>query len=192
VRKTALAFAAGGALLFGTLAWAATDAHHGGPVEIPWKSIFVQAGNFGGLLLILGYILRKTVRAHFSERRKIYMDLVSRADAAKQEAEKNRADIAARLSQLESTSKQSLQQANAEAAELRQRIVAEAKELAAKLKEETERSVRVELEKARAQMREELLAGAVEAARKALKEKVSGAEQMKLQKEFVDKIQVVQ
>lgn len=162
-----------------------------GHTEIPWHSIMVQAANLGGLVLLLGFILRKTISAFFTERRQVYLDLVQKADAAKLEAEQNRREIASKIENLSKTTEQSLRQANAEATELRNRILSEAKELAEKLKKDTERSVEVELEKAKFELRKSMLEMAVDAARKTLQEKVGGAEQKRLQDEFVDKIQVV-
>jgi len=184
-------------MLFSSVVFAAGGEGHAvdhghGPVEIPWNHILIQVANLGGLLIFLAWVLRKTVSQYFSERRQVYLDLVQKADAAKLQAEQSRRDIASRLENLEATTKQSLQQAKAEATELRSRIVNEAKELAEKLREESDRSAKLEVEKAKNELRTEMLAKAVEAARAALKEKVGGPEQKKLQSEFVEKIQVVQ
>lgn len=166
------------------------EAH--GPVGIPWHHILVQVANLGGLLLFLAWVLRKTVSQYFAERRQVYLDLVQKADSAKLQAEQNRRDIASRLQNLEASTQNSLQQAQAEASELQSRIVKEAKELAEKLRVEAERAAKFEAEKAKNELRAEMLAKAVEAARSVLKEKVGGPEQKKLQSEFVEKIQVVQ
>ncbi|MGE0764619.1 MAG: ATP synthase F0 subunit B [Bdellovibrionales bacterium] len=164
--------------------------HHGAEV-IPWSTIAAQAFNFFLLVAILAWVSRKAVSQMFTERKKTYLDLVQRADAAKNEAEKNRREIAGRLQKLEDTAQESLVQAKSQAQEMQQRIMAEARELANKAKEEAERAARFELERAKQELREEVLGSAVEAARKALQDKVSGAEQKKLQSEFVEKIQVV-
>lgn len=173
-------------------AWASDGAHGGEPHGIPWMSIAAQCFNLGILLAALIFALRKTATKYFAERRSVYTDLVSRADRAREEAERNRAQIAARLNDLEKTSRQSLDQVAAEAYELKERLITEAKALALKMKAEAERAVQVEVEKARHQLRDEMLNLSVEAARQALKEQIGGPEQKKLQKEFVDKIQVVQ
>lgn len=167
----------------------AADAHHG--EGIPWKLVISQAFNFGLLVLILGWLARKAVKQMFTDRKRTYLELVQKADAAKNEAEKNRREIADRLQKLESTAQQSLDQAKAEAAEMQKRIVAEAQELAAKARDEAERSARFEVERAKQELRAEVLTTAVEAARKTLQDKVGGAEQKKLQSEFVKNIQVV-
>lgn len=174
----------------------ANEAEHGhvanhGPVEIPWTGIFVQAFNLGLLLLFLGFILRKTVIAHFAHRASEYTQLVERAANAKREAEKGRAEIQERLNTLESGAERGIENARVEAGQLRLRLEQEAKSLSEKLTEEAKRSAQAELERAKALLRAELLAAAVSASRENLKSELGTTEQKKLQTEFVDKIQVV-
>lgn len=165
---------------------------HGGEEGIPWHLITSQAVNFGLLVGILFFVGRKAVVQHFAERKKTYLELVEKADSAQREAEKTKQHISERLQALESSTKQSLVQAQSEAKELEQRILTEAKEIAAKLQDEAQRNAQQTLDRARLDLREEMLATALKAAKQALEEKVGGADQKKLQSEFVEKIQVVQ
>ncbi len=158
---------------------------------IPWSSIFVQTFNISFLLIILFVIMRKTVKAHFEHRARDYQQLVSRAETARLEAEKNKSAVKERLVKLESTAGQVEQQARSEAQELRGRMLAEGKTLSARMQQEAERTVKVEVEKAKAQMRKELLENAIADARENLKKNLSSSEQQKLQREFAEKIQVV-
>lgn len=187
IRKT-LALSA--LVVIGSFAFATEHAEH--ETGIPWKSIVVQLLNLGGLLALLGYLLRKTLSQHFSDRQKIYLDLVSRSEAAREQAEKTRQEVQYKLEELENSSQASLKQAAVEAEELKTKITAEARSVAAKLKEDTERSLKFELERAKNELRAELLAASVESARQVLKDKVNGQEQTKLQSEFAQKIQAVQ
>lgn len=177
-------------LFVATGAYAASGGEHD-PHAIPWMLIAAQAVNVGILFGGLIFVLRAAARKFFAARQETYLELVNRAEAARQEAERSRSEIASKLSALESNAKQSIEQANTEAAEMRSKIVGEAKDLALKMKEEAARSVKVELDRAKAQLRQELLNASIESARSSLKDKVGGAEQKKLQMEFVDKIQVV-
>ncbi len=174
----------------GPLAALAADGAHGHS-EIPWMTIVSQAVNLGLLVLLLVYLTRKTVARIFRERKQMYLDLVEKADAAKNEAEKNRREIAQRLQELESTPEQAINQARVEAEEMHKKVLDDARELAKKTREESERAAQFELERAKIELREELLSTAVEAARKILRDQVGGPEQKKLQSEFVEKIQVV-
>jgi F0F1-type ATP synthase membrane subunit b/b' len=84
-----------------------------------------------------------------------------------------------------------LTQAQSEAAELRQRLVQEAKVLATKLADEAQRAANVEVERAKAELRAELLSKALDGSRKKLSTKLGTLEQKQLENEFAEKIQVV-
>jgi len=172
------------------LAMASEAAHHA-PTEIPWRSVGVQFFNLSLLIGVLGFVLRKKIKTHFQTRKETYLELVSRAENAKAQAEKNKREIHERLAKLEETAKSSVEKARSEAEDLKARIVLDAKGLAEKLRIETERAVEIELERAKLELRKELLDASVEAARKILNESIDGKEQKKLQDEFMGKIQAV-
>ena len=182
-------------MLFIGQAWAeeghgaATGAHvdHG----IPWTSIFVQTFNISFLLILLTVLLRKSVKAHFANRAHEYHQLVSRAEAARVEAEKGKREVKERLAKLEAASGQVLERARTESEDLRNRMMAEAKAIALRLQQEAERTVKVEVEKAKAHMRKDLLQKAIADSRENFKKNMSSSEQQKLQREFAEKIQVV-
>lgn len=173
---TELAFAAGGA--------------PGDPHAIPWSSIAVQALNLFLLVVLLFFALRKTISALFANRAKDYQTLVSKAEAARQEAERGKREISARLARLDSQAAQGVSQVRTEAEELRARMIQDAKTLAARLEAEAERTAKIETEKAKAELRRELLHHALNETREDFK-KLGTTEQKKLQAEFADKIQVV-
>lgn len=181
--------------LISSLAWAQEHGaeHAGGheAVEIPWNSIFVQSFNFIFLLLILGWLMRKSVKAHFAERAQSYKEMVDRAENAKLEAEKTNKAVKERLAKLESSAEQTVAQARGEANELKSRLMTEAKSLAQKLEQEAQRATAVELEKAKAELRRELLTKALGASEEKLKKGLGASEQKKLQTEFAEKIEVV-
>ncbi len=178
-------------LLFLNQAFAGGSAGaHGDAHAIPWSNIAVQALNLSLLLILLFLAVRKTISALFANRAKEYQTLVSRAEAARQEAERGKREITERLARLESTADQGVAQARSEAEELRAKMIQEAKALAARLEAEAERTAKIEAEKAKAELRRELLQKALNETREDLK-KLGSTEQKKLQAEFADKIQVV-
>jgi F-type H+-transporting ATPase subunit b len=158
---------------------------------IPWNSIWIQFFNFAFLLIVLGYLMRKTVKAHFANRAAEFRQLVERAEAAKAEAEKGRRTMQDRLARLESTAAESGEKARKDAEALKDRMLVEARGLANKIDQEARRSISVEIEKAKAQLREELLDQGLKNSGEQLKTNLGGADQKKLQNEFVEKIQVV-
>jgi F-type H+-transporting ATPase subunit b len=172
------------------------EAHHASVAghvahAIPWGSIFVQAFNFGLLLLLLAVLMRRSVAVHFENRAREYAQLVERAESARRQAEKSHSEIKERLAGLEASAEQSARSAEVEAGELRSRMITDAKIIADKLETEVKRSVAVELEKAKAELRHELLARALSESRENFKKNLGSSEQKKLQNEFVEKIQVV-
>ncbi len=174
----------------------AEDAHHAAAGAhdahaIPWGAIFIQSFNFFLLIGLLAFLLRKTVKTHFAHRAKDYQELVSRAENAKREAERGHAEIKARLDKLEAGASEGLERARREAAEMKTKLQAEARELSEKVEAEAKRSAQVELEKAKDELRRELLDSALQASHLTLKTSLNPNEQSRLQKEFVEKIQVV-
>ena len=164
---------------------------HGGHNEIPWALLTVQAFNFLFLFAILIFLLRKPVAAHFKARASEYYDLVDRGEKARAAAEKGKLEIQGRLAKLEASATQAGDQARSEAEKLKQKMLSEARQLAERLEQDAKRSITVELEKAKAELRRELLSGALERASQSLRQELGANDQKKLQKEFAEKIQVV-
>lgn len=162
-----------------------------GPVEIPWGTVGVQAFNVILLFALLIYLLREMVVTHFKGRRQIYTELVQRAESAKTAAQNSHREIAQKLADLQKSADDNIRNAKAEAEALKQKLMSEAQTLAKKLEDDARRAVDIEIEKAKGQLRTELLSEAISVSREALKKTVGSSEQQRLQTEFVDKIQVV-
>lgn len=181
--KSILLFAAAFALPF------AASAAEGGH-DIP-STVILQAINFTIFFALLVYFLRKPIREFFKSREQIYRQALLKGEAARREAEKKRRDIQARLRELEASADESLDSARTEATALKLQIQQDAEELANRLREEANRTTQLEVEKARAILREEMLAQSVALSRKLLADKMADGDQKRLQTEFVDKIQEV-
>lgn len=177
-------------IFLATQVWAA-GGEHADAHAIPWHSIGVQALNFGFLLALLVFLLRKSVTAHFTHRATEYNQLVQKAEAAKAEAEKNRRTIQDRLNRLEKDGENTASQAHTEAQALSARLQSEAKALGAKIEQEALRTASAEKEKAKAELRTSLLEKSLAAAREKMQKNLGSSDQKKLQNEFVEKIQVV-
>jgi F-type H+-transporting ATPase subunit b len=167
----------------------ATGAHHAA-AEIP-ESVNYQAINFVIYIALLGFFLKKPVQSFFKGREENYSQSLVKAEQARVEAEKKHVEIKNRLSQLEASSDQSISQAKADAEQLKEKIKKEAEELSARLKEDAKRSAALEVERAKTILREELLNQSVQMSQKILNEKMVEGDQLRLQTEFVDKIQEV-
>lgn len=172
-----------------TLALAASagsEGHHGIPESLTYSAI-----NFGLYVVLLFFLLRKPVRNYFKSRKESFSQALIKAEAARNEAEARKKEINDRLQRLESSSDESIAQARAEAAALRARILQDAEAVSRNLRAEAQRTAQVEIERAKNELREELLSQAVALSRKMLVDKMAEPDQKRLQTEFVDKIQVV-
>lgn len=169
--------------------WAAAGAH--GSNDIPWGTIVSQVVNLSILIFVLVYLLKKKASDHFKERSASYQALLTRAEAAQKEAEENKKEIYERLQKLEQNAEATVSQARIDAAELKAKILEDAQNLAKKLKEESKRTADFEIQRAKEEIRKELLQEAIQDARKAMESGVEGSDQKRLQSEFVQRVQVV-
>ena len=160
-------------------------------ITIPYKTIFFQALNFGLFLLIIFVVARKAVARYFLDREEKFKQALLRAEAARINAEQQKRDIEQRLNLLEQSATENIEQARAEAKELKNKILHEAQDLSKNLRDEANRTAQVEIERAKGELREELLSQAMTMAKKVLNEKMVDQDQKRLQNEFVEKIQVV-
>ena len=173
-----------------TSVWASEGAHHG-PEGIPYKTIITQSVNLLIFIGLMVYFLRKELAKHFAERKRSFHELVNRAEKARSEAEATRKEISERLVRMESSAQDSIKQAEREAEELRKTIIKEAASISERMQVEAQKTAQVEIERARAELRSEILRMSAEQAEKSLREKVGDTEKKRLQNEFVEKIQVV-
>lgn len=161
--------------------------HHGG---IP-ASLWFQVLNFALYAGLLFFVLRKPLSQYFQTRAESFRQALVKAESARADAERQKREIEQRLAKLQGSADENLAQARAEAEELRKRILREAEELSRTLQEEAKRTADIELQRAKAELREELLAQAVQTAKSILSERIADTDQKRLQTEFVEKIQVV-
>ncbi len=155
------------------------------------KDVIWQFVNFAIFIALLFFLLRKKVVAYFQEREANFKQALIKAEHARKEAEHQKSVIKEKLDKLEASAASDRALAQKDAEELKIKIITEAKELVANLKKETERSADSEIQRAKLELREELLNSAIEQAKKILKDKVNEPDQKRLQDEFVEKIQVV-
>lgn len=179
--------------LFSASSGLASGAEHGAHEGAIPNMVWLQLINFGLYAGLLFYLFKKQVLVFFAAREATYHEAIKKADAVKIEAETKRREVQERLTKLESTRDQAIQQARAEALALRTQILEDAKGLAVKLKHDAEQTAAVELERGKIALRRELLDQSVGLATKLLsdKDKLKDQDQQRLQTEFVEKIQVV-
>jgi F-type H+-transporting ATPase subunit b len=150
--------------------------------------VYLQAFNFVLYAGVLFYFLRKPVKSYFSGRGVAFNEALVKAKAAKEEAEAKKREVAARLGQLSSTAEQQVAQAKADAEALRVRILKDAEDISRNLRNEAARTAEFEVERAKNELRQDLLNQSVALSSKILQERMAEGDQKRLQTEFVDKI----
>lgn len=171
-----------------TLAVAAGGAHGAGHEGGIPSIVYLQAINFVLFAGLLFYFLRKPVKSYFSGRGANFNAALVRAQAAKQEAEAKKREIETRLNELQRTAEQQIAKAKADAEALRARILKDADDISRNLKNEATRTAEFEVERAKNELRADLLNQSVALSTKLLQEKMAEGDQKRLQSEFVDKI----
>ncbi len=166
---------------------AGAGGHEGGVPMVLW----LQVINFVLYMGLVVYLAKKPLQEMFQGRYDGFFSALKKAEAAKSEAEAKRKEIQDRLNKLETTRDESIQKAREEAAALRNQIVEEAKSLSSKLKADAEKTALIEIERAKTELREDLLAQSVVMAKRILTDKMQEQDQKRLQTEFVDKIGAV-
>ncbi|MCB9027182.1 MAG: ATP synthase F0 subunit B [Bdellovibrionaceae bacterium] len=173
------------------LTLAASNSHHG-PEGIPYKIIITQTINIALALGILIYFTRKKVADHFQVRHEGYHAEVRKAEEAKDAAEKKKREISERLKKLQDTQSNTINQARAEAEEMKRKIIDDAKMAAKKLAEDAKRTYEYEYQKAIELLRKELLSSSIQMAEEKMKDEIDGKVLQRMRSEFVEKIRVVQ
>lgn len=158
--------------------------HEGGIPSV----VFYQAINFLMFAGILFYFLRNPVKNYFSGRGTAFNAALIKARAAKEEAEAKRQEAAARLGQLTANADAQIAQAKTDAEALRLRLLKDAEDISRNLRNEAARTAEFEVERAKNELRQELLNQSVALSSKILTEKMVEGDQKRLQTEFVDKI----
>ena len=157
----------------------------------PDANVAYQAINVGLFVVLIAILSRKKARAFFAGRAASFQQALVKADVARTNAESKKREIQDLLSQLESSSAQTADAARADAEQIKRNLLKEAEALRATLRQEAERTVHAELERAKAELRAEMIAQAMALAKTTLSEKILEPDQKRLQSEFVEKIQVV-
>lgn len=182
------AFVAATLILLAEVARAAAGEHGEG---IPTKEIFWQIFNLSILLGALTYFLRQPVKNYFAQRRAGFLSAAEKSQTARKQAEAQYLEIKRTLDRLESTREESLQRAQAEAADLRKQMIKDAEEMAARIRKEAETTAAVEVARARAELHTQFVQDAVAGAREVLTKDIGGQDQQKLQADFLKNIQSV-
>lgn len=160
--------------------------------EATLQTIIYQAINVGVIIVALVYFLRKPVKEFFANKHQTFVVAAERAQLAQKKAEDERRQIEIQLQRLEQTTQESVSRAKAEATDLRNSLVAEAQALSKRIQDEGHATAVLEVEKAKNALRIQMIDEATKLAQSEIGGAVSTDDHARLNKEFIQNIEVVQ
>ena len=178
-----------GFLVAPAVAPAASEA--GGAAGIPWGEIFKQAVNFGILVGVLVYFLRKPVGAYLKERTEMLRKSIDEAAEARTSAAEKLLAIEARMARLSNEiaemNRKMETEADAEAKRLGEAAQAEIERLHLQVKFAAEQEVK----KAKAELRREASELSARAAKEIVSKTITSEDQDRMMRENIDRIREV-
>lgn len=172
--------------LMPVFSYAGESAHGEG---IPFAVVY-QTINISILIFGLAYYSKDKIRSFFISRRAEYIEASEKSAQARMAAQKELEEIKNKISGLDLTREGDIKKAQAQAEALKLQVVDEAAKLSQRIKEDSRLTVELEVDKARKELRAKLLTDSIDAARIVLTKDLSGADQQKLQKDFITNIGV--
>lgn len=171
------------------LAIAASGGHGGHDVGIPTVVLY-QLINVVILVAGLIYFTKDSIVTFFKDRKAQYLEAAQKSAFAREQAEREFVDIKTKLAQLDATRAESLNKAQAHANDMKKQILDEAQAVTKRIKDDAQLTVKLEVERAQRDLRQQLLKDSVEAARTVLTKDLGNADQQKLQKDFINHVGV--
>ena len=169
-----------------SVAAVASGAEHGahGEEAIPLDKIGWQAANLGILLAAIFFYLKDSIKESFAQRRLAYVEQAERTKSALKNAELVLSIVKEKLSELEAGEAKSLQTAQSEAAQLKANLIKDAEAASEKIKKDAELSIGNELNKAKAEINQAILNGALAAATQKLAQSPSATQESSFVKQL--------
>lgn len=152
------------------------------------KDFLYRCFNFAVAAGILGYFLTKPLRKGMADRRENIAKSLNEAEKVRAEAEAKFAEYDAKLTAASAEIDAIYAEIKREGELERDRILAGAKEMAQKIREEASRSAAFEVARARAELRQEAAAMAIEIAEGILKKNFTAQDQSRLVDEYLKKV----
>jgi len=181
---------AGFLLAMAGIAWASSggDAHGGGGHN-RWLTVDTwKVLNFGILAVIGYFLLKKPVAEFFSSRKKGIEDEINELEQKKEDAQKKLLEYQAKFKNLDQESKEIVENFIQQGEEAKKRIIAEAEAQAEKLEEMAKRSIEQEFKTAKARLKKEIAAKAMEKASEVIKASISADDQERLVDQYLKKV----
>ena len=178
-----------GLLVVPVVAPAASEA--GGTTGIPWWEIFKQVVNFGILVGVLVYFLRKPVGAYLKERSEMLKKSIDEAAEARASAAEKLLAIDVRLAKLSKEIAEMSRKMDAEAEEETRRIKEVAQAEVERLYAQVQFAAEQEVKNARLALRKEAAELSARAAEEIVSKTITEGDQERMVRENIDRIREI-
>jgi F-type H+-transporting ATPase subunit b len=163
----------------------------GGAAGIPWWEIFKQAVNFGILVGVLVYFLRKPVGAYLKERTEMLRKSIDEAARARASAAERLLEIELRMSKLASEIAEMSRKMDAEAEEETRRMREAAQAEIGRLHAQVKFAAEQEVKNARLELRKEAAELSSRTAEEIVSKTITKDDQERMVRENIDRIREI-
>jgi F-type H+-transporting ATPase subunit b len=163
----------------------------GGSAGIPWWEIFKQVVNFGILVGVLVYFLRKPVGAYLQERTEMLRKSIDEAARARASAAEKLLAIEIRMSKLSEEIKEMSRKMDAEAEEETRRIRDGAQAEIERLHAQVQFAAEQEVKNARLELRKEAAELSARTAEEIVSKTITKGDQERMVRENIDRIREI-
>jgi F-type H+-transporting ATPase subunit b len=170
---------------------AAAAEESAGHAGVPWWEIFKQAVNFGILVGVLVYFLKKPLGAYLKERTELIRKSIDEATRTKADAWARLTAIEDRMSKLAGEIAERNQKMDAEAEEETRRIREAAQAEIERIRAQVQFAADQEVKKARAELRRESAELSAQAAREIVAKTITPEDQERIVRENIDRIREI-
>lgn len=174
-------------LFYAPLVLAAEE--HGGEHGSDWKAWLWRILNFLILVVILVKFLGKPMRTYFQKRTEVIEESLRQAKEARELAERALKEVQEKVSLKEQEIEKIMDAARRSGEAEKENLIEQGKEMSEKIKEHAKSNIAMELENAKAALRQEAAELAVKLAEKKIKETISEEDQKKLLDESIRKLE---
>ena len=167
------------------LAWASEA---GGHHELNWWDFALRLMNFGIMLGLLIYLLKKPLSSFFVSRRENIQNTLTELEQKKLEADRKCAEYQAKLATLDKEVGQIVAEYVQEGETEKRKIIEAANKQAEYLKQQAQLTIQQEIKSAKESLQEEIADLTVAAAEDLLRKNIKAKDQERLVKEFIAKV----
>lgn len=164
----------------------------GGIPAAKWWDLLYRTLNFAGLAAILIFFLKKPIANALKGRQQAIREQFEELEARKSEAELLYKEHEAKLAQIDTEAKRIIDAAVSQAQAEKHRIIEEATRQAGDIKRQAEMAVHHEIIEAKRNLRNDIAEQAAMMAEELIKKNLTAEDQVKLVKENLEKVGVIQ